>query len=212
MERYALPPNDFIGHSGKTSNFNTQMYYQPSTGSVQITLINTDTVAGFGPLYFATIAQSAFLARSQVTDPTTASASSAASVRQQPQRARHPGSFWHFDDNRVGELTRVQVLFGPIRPKRPNAEWSLLVDEHRADAGIQIVRPRGRERQSRAEWRRERPSSSPLMVRVQLESPGKKSAVGNFRDMVAHLRSREQTGQPSGSGARETVQSPDRVA
>ena len=80
MERYALPPNDFIGHSGKTSNFNTQMYYQPSTGSVQITLINTDTVAGFGPLYFATIAQSAFPGSFPgVTDPTTASASSAAS-------------------------------------------------------------------------------------------------------------------------------------
>ncbi len=60
MERYALPPNEFIGHSGKTSNFNTQMYYQPSTGSVQITLANTDTVAGYGPLFFATVAQSAF--------------------------------------------------------------------------------------------------------------------------------------------------------
>lgn len=59
MERYQLPPNEFIGHSGKTSNFNTQMYYQPSTGSVLITLANTDTVAGYGPLFFATVAQSA---------------------------------------------------------------------------------------------------------------------------------------------------------
>jgi D-alanyl-D-alanine carboxypeptidase len=60
LERYALPPNEFIGHSGKTSNFNTQMYYQPSTGSIQITLANTDTVAGYGPLFFATVAQAAF--------------------------------------------------------------------------------------------------------------------------------------------------------
>jgi hypothetical protein len=35
------------------------MYYQPSTGSILITLANTDTVAGYGPLYFATIAQAA---------------------------------------------------------------------------------------------------------------------------------------------------------
>ena len=35
------------------------MYYQPSTGSVLITLANTDTVAGYGPLFFATVAQSA---------------------------------------------------------------------------------------------------------------------------------------------------------
>lgn len=60
MERYQLPPNEFIGHSGKTSNFNAQMYYQPLTGSVQITLANTDTVAGYGPLYFATVATAAF--------------------------------------------------------------------------------------------------------------------------------------------------------
>ena len=60
LERYELPPNEFIGHSGKTSNFNTQMYYQPSTGSVQITLANTDTVAGYGPLFFATVATAAF--------------------------------------------------------------------------------------------------------------------------------------------------------
>lgn len=59
MERYQLPPNEFIGHSGKTSNFNTQMYYQPSTGSIIITLANTDTVAGYGPLFFATVASDA---------------------------------------------------------------------------------------------------------------------------------------------------------
>lgn len=75
LERYQLPPNEFIGHSGKTSNFNTQMYYQPSTGSVQITLANTDTVAGYGPLYFATVAQAAIPGSFPgVTDPSTESA------------------------------------------------------------------------------------------------------------------------------------------
>ena len=78
MERYQLPPNEFIGHSGKTSNFNTQMYYQPSTGSILITLINTDTVAGYGPLFFATVAQAAIPGSFPgVTDP-QASASAAA--------------------------------------------------------------------------------------------------------------------------------------
>lgn len=84
LERYELPPNEFIGHSGKTSNFNTQMYYQPSTGSVQITLANTDTVAGFGPLFFATVAQSAFPGSfAGVTDP-QAQASGAASGSAAP--------------------------------------------------------------------------------------------------------------------------------
>lgn len=77
LERYALEPDEFIGHSGKTSNFNTQMYYQPSSGSVQITLTNTDTVAGFGPLFFATVAQSAFPGSfAGVTDPQAEAAAS----------------------------------------------------------------------------------------------------------------------------------------
>ena len=59
LERYQTEPNEFIGHSGKTTNFNAQMFYQPSTGSVLITLTNTATVAGFGPLFFATVAQAA---------------------------------------------------------------------------------------------------------------------------------------------------------
>lgn len=80
MERYQLQPNEFIGHSGKTSNFNTQMYYQLSTKSVLITLTNTDTVAGYGPLFFATVAQAAIPGSFPgVSDPQS-SASAAAST------------------------------------------------------------------------------------------------------------------------------------
>lgn len=78
LERYQLEPNEFIGHSGKTSNFNTQMYYQPSTGSVLITLTNTDTVLGYGPLFFATVAQAAIPGSFPgVSDPQTDSSESA---------------------------------------------------------------------------------------------------------------------------------------
>jgi D-alanyl-D-alanine carboxypeptidase len=52
--------NDFIGHSGKTNAYNTQMYYLPSEQAVMITLANTDTTSGDGPLFFATISKVIF--------------------------------------------------------------------------------------------------------------------------------------------------------
>lgn len=50
----------FHGHSGKSYGYNTQMYYLPSEKAVLITLTNTDTVMGDGPLFFATVARSVF--------------------------------------------------------------------------------------------------------------------------------------------------------
>jgi len=54
MEQY---DNSFVGHSGKTLGFNTQMYYLPSENAILITLLNTGTTTGDGPLFFATLSK-----------------------------------------------------------------------------------------------------------------------------------------------------------
>lgn len=59
MEKYDNT-NEFIGHSGRTNAYNTQMYYRPGDKAVLITLVNTDTVLGDGPLFFATISKVVF--------------------------------------------------------------------------------------------------------------------------------------------------------
>lgn len=57
MEQY---DNSFVGHSGKTLGFNAQMYYLPSENAVLITLLNTGTTTGDGPLFFATLSKIIF--------------------------------------------------------------------------------------------------------------------------------------------------------
>jgi len=52
--------NSFVGHSGKALGFNAQMYYLPSENAILITLLNTDTTAGDGPLFFATLSKLIF--------------------------------------------------------------------------------------------------------------------------------------------------------
>jgi len=57
MEQY---DNSFVGHSGKTLGYNAQMYYLPSENAILITLLNTDTTTGDGPLFFATLSKIIF--------------------------------------------------------------------------------------------------------------------------------------------------------
>ena len=57
MEQY---DNSFVGHSGKTLGFNAQMYYLPSESAILITLLNTGTTTGDGPLFFATLSKIIF--------------------------------------------------------------------------------------------------------------------------------------------------------
>jgi hypothetical protein len=52
--------SQFIGHSGRSNAYNTQMYYVPEEKAFLITLVNTDTALGGGPLFFATIAKIIF--------------------------------------------------------------------------------------------------------------------------------------------------------
>ena len=52
--------DSFVGHSGKTLGFNAQMYYLPSENAILITLLNTGTTTGDGPLFFATVSKIIF--------------------------------------------------------------------------------------------------------------------------------------------------------
>lgn len=56
LERYNTY-DPLIGHSGHTNAYNAQMYSLQSQGTIVITLTNTDTVSGDGPLFFATVAK-----------------------------------------------------------------------------------------------------------------------------------------------------------
>lgn len=59
MEKYDDTFN-FIGHSGRTQAYNAQMYYIPSQKAVLITLVNTESTIGDGPLFFETVSKIIF--------------------------------------------------------------------------------------------------------------------------------------------------------
>lgn len=78
VERYGND-NEFVGHSGRTSQYNAQMFYHPQTDSVLVTLSNTDTVAGYGPLFFATMARDLYPGSFPDLDPSATAIPSASS-------------------------------------------------------------------------------------------------------------------------------------
>jgi D-alanyl-D-alanine carboxypeptidase len=50
----------FIGITGRTNAYDTQVFYLPSQEAVLITFSNTNTADGDGPLFFATISKIIF--------------------------------------------------------------------------------------------------------------------------------------------------------
>lgn len=49
--------NNFIGITGRTNAYDTQVFYLPSDDTTLITFANTNTADGDGPLFFATISR-----------------------------------------------------------------------------------------------------------------------------------------------------------
>ena len=52
--------NNFIGITGRTNAYDTQVFYLPSDDTTLITFANTNTADGDGPLFFATISRIIF--------------------------------------------------------------------------------------------------------------------------------------------------------
>jgi hypothetical protein len=52
--------DSFIGITGRTNAYDTQVFYLPSEKAILITFANTNTADGDGPLFFATVSKIIF--------------------------------------------------------------------------------------------------------------------------------------------------------